>query len=350
MVMIQKKYNRPVIILRKKAEGVNSIEELAWRIKSDCDVKVVCCPQHSVSVKGMLANIRFIRTIRAPVYHVLAPSEAYLLPFCRKGRKILTYHDLGTLYQGRNWLYSFLRMLLLAVIPGFFADKIIFVSRQTKNEYIRRIRYISPRKIKIIYNAYDKRLVPEAKVENNVFTIIVIGTDERKNLSGTIKAVKGLNVKLHIIGKLTKIQEDLLRINKIAYENAYDVSFEEIVHAYNNCDIVSFPTRYEGFGLPVIEANVMRKPVIAGDIDVMREVAQNAALLVNPDSINDIRKAVIQLMEDTDIQKMLIRNGRKNAERFSPERITEKYNQLYKEEMKNSQTRMVVCKHDNCYR
>ena len=237
-------------------------------------------------------------------------------------------------------------MLLLAVIPGFFADKIIFVSRQTKNEYIRRIRYISPRKMKIIYNAYDKRLVPEAKVENNVFTILVIGTDERKNLSGTIKAVKGLNVKLHIIGKLTKIQEDLLKINKIAYENAYDVSFEEIVHAYNNCDIVSFPTRYEGFGLPVIEANVMRKPVIAGDIDVMREVAQNAALFVNPDSINDIRKAVIQLMEDTDIQKMLIRNGRKNAERFSPERITEKYNQLYKEEMKNSQTRMVVCRHD----
>ena len=102
MVMIQKKYNRPVIILRKKAEGVNSIEELAWRIKSDCDVKVVCCPQHSVSVKGMLANIRFISTIMVPAYHDLATIEAYLMTFCRKERKILKYHALGTLYQHRN--------------------------------------------------------------------------------------------------------------------------------------------------------------------------------------------------------------------------------------------------------
>lgn len=336
MAKLQKKYKRPVIILRKKAEGVNSIEELSSRIKSDCDVEVICCPQHSVSIKGMLANIRFIRTIKAPVYHILAPSEAYLLPFFRKGRKILTYHDLGTLYHGRNWFYSFMRILLLVVIPGFFADKITFVSRKTEKEYTERIRHVSSEKMKIIYNAYDKRLVPQKRLKKDVFTILAVGTDERKNLSSTIKAVEGLDIKLHIIGKLTKEQKELLKMKNIVYENSYDVPFEEIVNAYNDCDIVSFPTRYEGFGLPVIEANVMEKPVIAGDIDVIREVAHNAALFVNPDSVKEIRKAVIRLMEDADMKEMLVQNGRKNAKRFSPEKIAEQYNQLYKEEMEKN--------------
>ncbi len=79
--MTIKQINRPVIILRKKMEGENSIEELAGQIAEYTNAVIIHCPDVSVSISGIIHNIKFFRGIRAPLYHLMTPSEAYLLPF-----------------------------------------------------------------------------------------------------------------------------------------------------------------------------------------------------------------------------------------------------------------------------
>ena len=109
------------------------------------------------------------------------------------------------------------------------------------------------------------------------------------------------------------------------------MSYEEIIRKYDNCDIVSFPTFYEGFGVPLIEANAMHKPIIAGDIPVLHEVGGNdAAFFVNPNSIESIKNAIITLKEDVELRNTYISNGIKNLERFAHMTISKQYEELYK--------------------
>ena len=63
----------PVVILRKKTEGENSLEEIAYRLKRTVGVRVVQCPSASTSIAGLARNILFVRKIRAPLYHIIAP-------------------------------------------------------------------------------------------------------------------------------------------------------------------------------------------------------------------------------------------------------------------------------------
>lgn len=322
-------YKKPVIILRKKIFGENSIEEIAFRIKAFVDVEIIILPYSSTSLAGILRNIVYVRQILAPVYHILHPSEAYLLPFLSHGRRIITYHDLGTRYSGRNHFYKWARILTGITPSKYFADYITFVSKQTLNEYKKKISRVNSSKLRLIYNSYDKRLVPCSSKDHDKFTVLQIGTSDRKNIDGTIEAVKGLDIKLDIIGKLKKEQIQKMEEYNIDYINRFDIPFEGIVNAYINCDIVCFPTFYEGFGVPVLEANVMERPVISSDIDIIHEIGQSAVYYINPHSIQCIRKAIIELMENEELRKQLIEAGKINAQRFEPEKIYKQYEKLY---------------------
>lgn len=131
------------------------------------------------------------------------------------------------------------------------------------------------------------------------------------------------------MGRLSAKQKDELKKSRLAYENYTDIPFEKIVDLYNRCNMVSFPSKYEGFGLPVIEANAMGKAVVCGNIGVLREVGNDAALFVDPDNEENIRKAVVCLMKDDNLRNSLIQAGYQNAQRFSPKKIYTQYRQLY---------------------
>ena len=150
-----------------------------------------------------------------------------------------------------------------------------------------------------------------------------------KNLERTIKALEGLPIELHIIGKLNEKQLDLLNIHKIRYTNACDLTFEEVIQSYLACDIVCFVSTYEGFGMPVIEAQTLEKPILTSNIASIPEIALDSAVLIDPFSVKAIREGLLSLLKNEHLRKEKIVEGYKNIERFKIQNITEQYINMY---------------------
>ena len=86
---------------------------------------------------------------------------------------------------------------------------------------------------------------------------------------------------------------------------------------YSAADLFAFPTLYEGFGIPVIEAQRCGTPVLTSCCSALPEVGGNAAIYVNPYDVEDIARGMLQVLQDLALSKKLSVEGRKNAERFS---------------------------------
>ena len=322
------KYTQAVIILRKQIIGEHSIEELAYRLGDKLNIPVICMPYHSTSILNLLKNIKFIKNVSAKVYYIISPSEAYLLPFL-KGKKIITYHDIGTLLNSRNFIYRFIKIRIFLKPSIKHADIITFVSQQSKKEYSDFLRINNDNRLKVIYNSFNPDfLIPMKKKRNSCFTILHVGTAPRKNLINVLYAIKDLNVKIVIVGKLRNEQKKVLAESSINYENYFDISTDKLIDLYKSSDLISFPSSYEGFGMPIIEANAAQIPIITGNIDILHEVGNNAAFYVNGENVDSIKNGIKQLMFNDTLRTELVSNGIENIKRFSEDNIYKQYKEI----------------------
>jgi glycosyltransferase involved in cell wall biosynthesis len=101
------------------------------------------------------------------------------------------------------------------------------------------------------------------------------------------------------------------------------------MNEYVYCDIVSFISLFEGFGMPIIEANKIGRPVITSTIPVVREVAGDSAVFVDPYDVNQIENGFSSLFNDQQIRKDCVEKGLKNVTRFDSLVISSQYSQLY---------------------
>jgi glycosyltransferase involved in cell wall biosynthesis len=105
---------------------------------------------------------------------------------------------------------------------------------------------------------------------------------------------------------------------------------EELVAAYRRSDMVVFASLYEGFGLPILEAQAIGRPVITSNFGAMREAAGEGALLVDPYSVEAIREAIMRIKNELGLREELVCKGRENAEKFRADAIALKYAQIYR--------------------
>ncbi|MCD6556542.1 MAG: glycosyltransferase, partial [Bacteroidales bacterium] len=157
-----------------------------------------------------------------------------------------------------------------------------------------------------------------------------IGTKANKNLENLIPALEGISCKLTIIGKLSEKQTALLKTHEIDYENHFNLPFLVLLDTYKQADIVTFISTYEGFGVPILEAQASGRPVITSNISPMKEVAGEGALLVNPENPEEITSAFNQLITDAELRKDLIEKGLKNVKKYSAKSVADQYYSLYK--------------------
>ena len=115
----------------------------------------------------------------------------------------------------------------------------------------------------------------------------------------------------------------------IEYENQTDISDAAIHQAYIDADVVTFISLAEGFGLPIIEANAIGRPVITSTLAPMCDVAGRAACLVNPVNLKDIRDGIWSVLHNDAYREALVSHGYDNAKRFAARQVAEQYAQLY---------------------
>ena len=187
-------------------------------------------------------------------------------------------------------------------------------------------------KIRVVHNPANPSIRFKQKPFNSKRPrILHLGTKPNKNLERTISALNGISCNLIIIGKLVDDHVKMLKKMNISYENYYNLPYNEIVRQYELCDMVCFASTYEGFGMPVIEANAAGRPVVSGNVSAIPEVAGTAACLVDPYDVGSIRAGILKIIEDENYRQQLVKNGLENIGRFRPEFIAREYLNVYEE-------------------
>lgn len=294
----------------------------------DIDARIVRLPFDSRALIPRLRNIAFTARLRADIIHVTGDVH-YCALGIRRRRCVLTILDLESLQRLRG-----LRKLVLSVfwyrLPTWWANRVTVISEATKNDLVRHVPSCAG-KVTVVPCPVGPDFL---KVQQGLRTgrlpqVLQIGTAPNKNLERVVDALAALPVHLRILGTPTDKQRRLLEAAPLSYSVVSNLSDEELRLEYASSDLLAFVSTYEGFGLPIIEAQAVGLPVITSNVSSMPEVAGEGALLVDPFSIEAIRKAVDHVLGSPEVAEMLAMKGRENAQAFLPAAIAATYAGIY---------------------
>lgn len=313
------------LIFRKKSRAFHSIENVFKTLLPFLNVRTLELTHSSEGMFNRLKNIRFLFNENNNLIHITG-HDHYLL-WWRFKKCILTIHDIEALNRKRGvkkWLFK----KLWFDVPIRNAKLVTTISEFSRNELLRLNNYKTP--IIVINNPITINVEFTPKEFNTQRPrILHLGTKNNKNLVRTIKALAGISCQLVIIGEKSKVLIDLLNSKNIQFTFKSQLTNKQVVEEYKACDFVMFVSTYEGFGLPIIEAQAIGRPVVTSKISSMPEVAGNAALLVDPFSVESIHRGVKKIISDKELRIRLISSGRENVNRFKPEIIAREYAKLY---------------------
>lgn len=272
--------------------------------------------------------------IELPIY-LLFHHRPFLLNFGSPGplfyrNRLVTVHDITFKVHPEwfSWIYSTYYRFITPIYTRF-SRKIITVSDFSKRELQNWLK-IPNSKIEIVHNAVSKSIVNSLnstlnKEEKYILTVASI--DPRKNMFRLIEAFKliekTINVKLIIVGRSSKlfnikITEDI-RSKSIGY-----VTDKELAFLYQNAECFVYPSLYEGFGIPPLEAMSFNCPVVLSNIPVFNEIYGDAACYIDPYSVESIKNGIERILTDIHYKNKLIQNGIEKSKQYSWEKSAEK--------------------------
>lgn len=301
---------------------------IIYHISQTNDTSYIEMPAPSHKPLQIIKNIRFVKKeinrFNPDIIHIIG-SEHYLLPFISKKKSIITVHDIGFFTNEKHLLKKMWKYIMFIFSLNFARIK-VFISEKSQTECAKYL--INRKNLKIIPDCVDDNYKYKENIVLNKPTILQIGTTPNKNINRVIQAINGLNIHYRIIGKLDENTLKQLELNKIDFSNAYNLTDDEILTEYYNCNIVSFPSLYEGFGMPIIEGQATGRIVVTSNLPPMNQIAnQDSAILVNPYDIDSIKNGFIKAMS---ISQTMIKAGLANAAKYSVQNISLQYNNLYK--------------------
>lgn len=293
------------------------------------DVDALYLPVPNYSPNGLWRNIKAVlKVVKERHYDIvhITGAEHYLIPFLFGQKVVVTVHDMGSLTIKKGLLHRWLKQLLF-VKSLRLAVMVTFISEKSEEEGIAALNNKSFRHT-VVYDPISPQFTYSPKKINiEKPTILHIGTKRNKNLIRVAEALQGMNIHLRIIGVITDEQKVALENSKIEYSNAYNLSDNEIVNEYRGCDIISFPSLYEGFGMPIIEGQAVGRVVVTSNLEPMKSVAGNAAIFVDPYDSTSIRQGFERAIVE---HEKYVSLGLENVKRFSLDKIALEYYHLYK--------------------
>lgn len=312
-----------------------SIEQLFFRISEALSqrhsVQNVFVPCSAAQGLSFWRNGWYARKHQARINHITGDIHYVLLFLSRRYINVLTIHDCIMLDRTgkKHWKYWLYRWLWYD-LPMRKADAITVISEKTHREVVA-MNNCDPAKIHIVPNFIDSDVVFTPKAFNEQQpTILFIGSTPNKNLSRLIEAIAGLNCRLEIIGELSEENKIQLIQHSIIFEQFFRLSRAEVLARYAACDVVAFPSTYEGFGLPILEGQATGRCVLTSDLSPMREVAGAGAVLVNPYEVTSIREGMLTIIQNAEVREKLIKAGQQNVAHYQLDQVVKNYEEIYR--------------------
>ncbi len=264
---------------------------------------------------------------------------------------VLTIHDMAYLHYPEMIPTSVLKYYK-KYNPQFVekADRIICVSNFVKEDILDNFKNVSPQKITCIHNACSKtnfssKLSKEKTLQKyssgRGYIFYVGAIHPRKNIKNLIKAFEifasqNADVDLLVAGRLGWKNDELKntyeksefkeRIKLLGY-----VEDESLTSILSHASIFVYPSLFEGFGLPILEAFHAEVPVISSNVTSMPEVAGDAAILIDPTSVEALSDAIVKLVDSKELRMELIEKGKMQREKFSWDTAAAKVYELLEE-------------------
>lgn len=330
--------------------------ELHSLLKETINVKLLPCGErpedaiHGIKlpVYRKTINSFFVYPRRIPGnYDIVHLTNQFLINGARFAKNpVVTILDTIMLdYPGYPFLTRFLQKNALKSLA--YAKQIISISDYTKNDLIRR--GVDEGKIKTIYLGYNSSVfrkqdkaecrkalgIPEDKK-----IVLNVGSEEpRKNVDKLIRAFYDVSKSdddalILRVGEKTKKTEDLSQELGIADKLIHfgNVSDDEKLSViYNSADVFVFPSSYEGFGIPPLEAMACGVPVISSGKTSLKEVVGDAAIIVEPDDISSISEKILEVLTSKKLQTKLSLKGLERAKKFGWDRCAKETLKVYEE-------------------
>lgn len=323
--------------LTQPMTGVNrfSFEITKALKKCGCDF-VVVCPKQEINKDYDVSGLNIIRygfgkshiweLFSLPLFFI-GKSKDILVSFSGLGpvavrNKITTIHDVAH-RENPKWYSLPYRMFyrILEPVVLYTCKKVLTVSEFSKTEIIKHYKRVNPDDIHVIYNACNSEWSHEASVGTSTadYFLCVSSLDPRKNFPILLSAFKQMpDIQLKIVGgKNAVFNKQELEVPANA-EFLGRVSDAELANLYKNAKAFIYPSLYEGFGLPPIEAAHFGCPVVLSDIPVLNEVCRDSATYFNPLSPDSIIEAVRKVNSFTEEERaQMIEKATRNLERFT---------------------------------
>lgn len=241
--------------------------------------------------------------------------------------KICVVHDIAyeRFPQTFNWKF---RLFYKFVIPKILKNsrKIITVSKFSRNE-ISQLYGMQSDRIDIVYNSVNTKFKNTCIENKKKYILAVSSLHYQKNFHSLIGAFDGLgdeDIKLFLVGEINKNFNNLNLFEKIKNNTNIifvgRVSDEELTKLYSNAICFVFPSFYEGFGIPPLEAQACGCPVVCSNASSLPEVYGDSVVYFDPYNVEDMRDKIQMVLNDENLQNELRSKGFENVKRFSWER------------------------------
>jgi len=286
-----------------------------------------------------------IRAEQLDIYHGLSHELPYGIEKCNV-RTVVTMHDV--IFLKRPELYPFIDRLVYSkkfTRACKIADKIVAISQQTKNDLIEYLN-IDARKIEVVYQGchpdfkrrFDEAFKRGVRIKHDLpdqYLLIVCAIERRKNHELILKAMQaGIpDIPLVIIGQPTAYKNELVSLidrykleKKVIFR--YPVETNDLPAIYQSAALFIYPSLYEGFGIPILEAQVSGVPVITSKGGCFEEAGGDAACYVSND-VDELAVAIRRITENSELAAQMAEKGRIHATLFSDERIAQSLMAIY---------------------
>ena len=321
------------LLCRKPFSGQFSVEGYFDRVADalrsmDVDVEKVVVPFHSKGFFRRLGIVIYAYLNQKTVIHITGDIQfAALLTSPKK--TVLTVLDCQILDRSSGINKKLLRLFWYS-IPVKRAAAITVISEETGRQLLKYVPSIEYKKIHVVPVSVSARFNPSPKQFNtDCPRVLQVGTKPNKNVYRLIAALEGQKCQLVIVGQIDESLKQALAEKVINFESFVDISDEELVRQYQLCDILSFVSTNEGFGMPIVEAQIVERVVVTSNCSSMPEVAGKGAFLVDPFDVESIRRGFERVTNDVDYRDKLIKAGRENCKRFDNVAIARQYLEIY---------------------